>query len=134
MVEEGSKDAASAANGVGVEELASSSNPVHNEVAVSTIEKQDEASDKNKNQEKAKYSVPFYKLFSFADSKDVILMILGSLGAIGNGISLPLMTIFFGNLIQSFGDASTSHDVISEVSKVSLHCYLSFNVMRNNMN
>ncbi|KAI0510743.1 hypothetical protein KFK09_011352 [Dendrobium nobile] len=66
------------------------------------------------------HTVPFYKLFSFADPSDVFLMILGSVGALANGAALPLMTVLFGNLIQSFGGAKDIHDVVHRVSKVSL--------------
>ncbi|KAG6525619.1 hypothetical protein ZIOFF_015581 [Zingiber officinale] len=79
-----------------------------------------ESSSQNDNQDKGKHTVPFYKLFSFADSTDVILMTLGTLGAVGNGLALPLMTVLFGNLIQSFGGESNPHDVLHEVSKVAL--------------
>ncbi|XP_050236017.1 ABC transporter B family member 11-like [Mercurialis annua] len=62
-------------------------------------------------------SVPFHKLFSFADSKDIILMIIGTVGAVGNGLSLPLMNIFLGDTIDAFGQ---NKDVLHAVSKVSL--------------
>ncbi|WOL11783.1 hypothetical protein Cni_G20547 [Canna indica] len=117
MGREGGKDAISDADGVRTEEHGSSSKSVSNE----SSEKQDkEANGKDNKQDKSNNIVPFYKLFSFADSADTILMIVGSLGAIGNGVSLPLMTVLFGNLIQSFGGASSSHDVIDKVSKVAL--------------
>ncbi|KAH6787539.1 P-glycoprotein 11 [Perilla frutescens var. hirtella] len=64
-------------------------------------------------------AVAFYKLFAFADSIDKILMIIGSIGAVGNGISLPLMTVLFGDLVDSFGQNQTKH-VVSVVSKVAL--------------
>ncbi|KAL2535199.1 ABC transporter B family member 4 [Forsythia ovata] len=64
-------------------------------------------------------AIPFYKLFTFADSKDIILMIVGTIGAIGNGLCLPLMSILFGELIDSFGQTQTEH-VVSVVSKVAL--------------
>ncbi|KAL0903147.1 hypothetical protein M5K25_027503 [Dendrobium thyrsiflorum] len=76
-----------------------------------------EASEKKKENNR---TVPFYKLFSFADPIDVLLMILGSVGALANGAALPLMTVLFGNLIQSFGGAKDIHDVVHRVSKVSL--------------
>ncbi|KAL6504960.1 ATP-binding cassette, sub-B (MDR TAP), member 4 [Orobanche gracilis] len=62
-------------------------------------------------------AVSFYKLFGFADSKDKILMIVGTIGAVGNGLSLPLMTILFGELIDSFGDNQTQ-GVVEVVSRV----------------
>lgn len=63
-------------------------------------------------------SVPFYKLFAFADSTDYMLMIAGTIGAIGNGACMPLMTILFGDLIDSFGENQNNDDVVRVVSKV----------------
>lgn len=45
------------------------------------------------NEKERTNSVPFYKLFAFADSKDYMLMIAGTIGAIGNGMCLPIMTV-----------------------------------------
>ncbi|KAL3827731.1 hypothetical protein ACJIZ3_016533 [Penstemon smallii] len=76
--------------------------------------------DGDESQKKeATNTVPFYKLFAFADPMDKLLMIVGSTGAIGNGICLPLMTILFGELIDSFGQNQTT-GVVSVVSKVAL--------------
>ena len=75
---------------------------------------------KNEKKEDAQYTVPFYKLFSFADSTDVLLMIMGTVGAVANGAAMPLMTVLFGNLIQSFGGAQDIHEVVHRVSKVSV--------------
>lgn len=66
-----------------------------------------------------KHTIPIYKLFSFADRLDIILMIIGTIGAIGNGVSLPLMTVLFGNVINSFGNNSGTDEVIDAVSNVS---------------
>ncbi|XP_051118930.1 ABC transporter B family member 11-like [Andrographis paniculata] len=74
---------------------------------------------REESQRESANSVPFYKLFVFADSADKLLMIVGSIGAIGNGLSLPLMTILFGDLIDSFGQ-NQSKGVVSVVSKVAL--------------
>ena len=49
-------------------------------------------------------AVPLLKLFSFADSTDVALMIVGTVGAIASGLGMPLMTILFGQMINSFGN------------------------------
>ncbi|KAF3450533.1 hypothetical protein FNV43_RR06618 [Rhamnella rubrinervis] len=59
------------------------------------------------------------KLFTFADRLDVAMMIVGTVCAIGNGMSQPFMTLIFGNLINSFGSSNPSN-VVHEVSKVSL--------------
>lgn len=63
-------------------------------------------------------TVPFYKLFAFADLTDYVLMIVGTIGAVGNGICMPLMTILFGDLLNSFGQNQNNDDVVSVVSKV----------------
>ncbi|GER27684.1 ABC transporter B family member [Striga asiatica] len=64
-------------------------------------------------------TIPFYKLFTFADSWDKILMIVGTIGAIGSGLAQPLMTLIFGELIDVFGKANKD-SIVSEVSKVVL--------------
>ncbi|RYR36300.1 hypothetical protein Ahy_A10g051289 isoform A [Arachis hypogaea] len=71
---------------------------------------------RRRKKNKANQKVPFYKLFSFADRLDVILMIVGTLSAIGNGMSQPLMTLIFGKLINTFGSGDPSH-IVKEVSK-----------------
>ncbi|CAL9237236.1 unnamed protein product [Arabidopsis halleri] len=75
--------------------------------------------NKDEEHEKTK-TVPFYKLFAFADSFDFLLMILGTLGSIGNGLGFPLMTLLFGDLIDAFGQNQTNTDVTAKVSKVAL--------------
>jgi ATP-binding cassette subfamily B (MDR/TAP) protein 1 len=75
--------------------------------------------EKSEGDEETK-TVPFIKLFSFADSKDIFLMILGTVGAIGNGASMPIMSILFGDLINSFGKNQNNKDVVDLVSKVNI--------------
>ncbi|CAN7047988.1 hypothetical protein IGI04_025794 [Brassica rapa subsp. trilocularis] len=71
-------------------------------------------------EEKAK-TVPFYKLFSFSDSTDVLLMIVGSIGAIGNGLGFPLMTLLFGDLIDTVGRRNLfTNDIVELISKICL--------------
>nr|CAD1828627.1 unnamed protein product [Ananas comosus var. bracteatus] len=81
---------------------------------------QRERRKKKEKEEETNYTVPFHKLFAFADSTDIVLMILGTVGAVANGAALPLMTVLFGNLIDAFGGALDIHDVVNRVSKVSL--------------
>ncbi|XP_073138939.1 ABC transporter B family member 11-like [Henckelia pumila] len=64
--------------------------------------------------------VPFYKLFLFADSADYALMAIGFVSAIGTGVCLPIMTLLFGELADSFGQNVGTKSVVTEVSKVSL--------------
>ncbi|THG10813.1 hypothetical protein TEA_002096 [Camellia sinensis var. sinensis] len=65
-------------------------------------------------------TVPFFKLFAFADSADVVLMLFGTIGAVGNGICMPLMTVLLGQLIDSFGQNQNNKQVVRVVSQVSL--------------
>ncbi|XP_068335797.1 ABC transporter B family member 21-like [Pyrus communis] len=78
-----------------------------------------QGSDKSSEDEKLE-KVPFSKLFSFADKTDIILMLVGTIGAIGNGLGMPLMTILLGEMINSFGSNQNNTDIVSAVSKVSL--------------
>ncbi|VYS61539.1 unnamed protein product [Arabidopsis thaliana] len=65
-------------------------------------------------------TVPFYKLFFFSDSTDVLLMIVGSIGAIANGVCSPLMTLLFGELIDAMGPNQNNEEIVERVSKVCL--------------
>ncbi|RVX01613.1 ABC transporter B family member 4 [Vitis vinifera] len=57
--------------------------------------------DSEKSKEEGKPStVPFHKLFSFADSTDMLLMITGTIGAAGNGICLDVSNFPFRNAIS----------------------------------
>ncbi|XP_006644533.3 ABC transporter B family member 4-like isoform X1 [Oryza brachyantha] len=59
-------------------------------------------------------------MFRYADRLDVLLMALGTVGALGNGLSEPLMSVLFGNVINSFGE-NTSRTVLRSVTKVVLN-------------
>ena len=43
------------------------------------------------------------KLFSMMDAKEVVILVVGIIGGIGNGVSQPLLCIVFGDLIDSMG-------------------------------
>lgn len=73
----------------------------------------------NKKKEKTN-TISFYKLFAFADRTDIMLMIIGTIGAIGNGLCMPLMTTILGDLIDSFGQNQNNDRVVHVVSRVAL--------------
>ncbi|CAM6099091.1 unnamed protein product [Calypogeia fissa] len=75
-----------------------------------------------KKKDEAIQTVSLRKLFEFADGIDVLLMIVGSIGAIGAGVAQPLMTLLFGELINAFGQnyATSTHRLVHEVNKVVL--------------
>eukprot|EP00250_Pteridium_aquilinum_P013715 c21526_g1_i1 orf=740-4684(+) len=76
-------------------------------------------------------SVPLYKLFSFADSLDYVLMFLGTLGACVHGAAIPVFFIFFGKLIDAFGaHVSDPNAMGREVAKYAMNFfYLGLAVM-----
>ncbi|OVA13521.1 ABC transporter [Macleaya cordata] len=76
--------------------------------------------ENSKGEEESVNTVPFYKLFAFADSKDVTLMVIGTIAAAANGAAMPLMTLLMGELIDSFGQTQGTNNVVKEVSKVAL--------------
>ncbi|KAL4377849.1 hypothetical protein GQ457_02G001840 [Hibiscus cannabinus] len=89
------------------------------EAPVSGENGENQDSESSKGDEKTN-SVPLYKLFAFADLRDIVLMIVGLIGAIGNGLCMPLMTILFGDLIDAFGQNQSNNKVVDAVSKVAL--------------
>ncbi|KAH6789704.1 P-glycoprotein 12, partial [Perilla frutescens var. frutescens] len=66
-----------------------------------------------------KKTAPSHSLFSSADSRDKFLMAIGTIAAIGNGLSQPLNALIFGDLLDAFGK-SQSNEIVSLASKVSL--------------
>lgn len=76
-------------------------------------------SEKSKGEEDdSKNTVPFYKLFAFADSTDVFLMIVGTVAAVANGVAMPLMALLMGEVVNAFGGTTNNHDIVEKVSKV----------------
>ncbi|EEF43200.1 ABC transporter B family member 21 isoform X1 [Ricinus communis] len=76
--------------------------------------------EKVNDKEKDIHTVPYYKLFSFADSLDILLITIGTVAAFGNGICMPLMTILLGELIDSIGKSASTSTVAHNVAQVSL--------------
>lgn len=81
-------------------------------------------------EKKKEQSLPFFKLFSFADKFDHLLMITGSIGAIIHGSSMPVFFLLFGEMVNGFGKNQMDlHQMTHEVSKVKnqIISFLSFN-------
>ncbi|KAF5200751.1 Abc transporter b family protein [Thalictrum thalictroides] len=73
-----------------------------------------------KGGEDRKNNISLYMLFSLFDPIDIVLMILGAIAALLNGLSVPLTTYLFGQLVDTFGGTAHSNNVVQEISKVSL--------------
>lgn len=84
----------------------------------SNIQENNQPEEGKEKEDHRPNTVPFHKLFVFADSKDVVLMVLGTLGAIANGMTWPMTALLLGNMIDAFGGAANKHDVVKRVSKV----------------
>ncbi|KAJ3685940.1 hypothetical protein LUZ61_015104 [Rhynchospora tenuis] len=67
-----------------------------------------------------KKKVPLYKLFTFADGFDVVMMVIGAAAAMANGMAQPMMTFIFGDVINAFG-GGTEENVLHRVTKVILN-------------
>jgi ATP-binding cassette subfamily B (MDR/TAP) protein 1 len=73
--------------------------------------------DGETKKEDPRKGVSFMALFRYADAMDLLLMLVGTVAALGNGVSQPLMIVIFGDVIDAFGSATT-HDVLHRVNKV----------------
>lgn len=65
--------------------------------------------------------VSLRQFFRYASTNDALLMAFGIFCALVNGAGLPLFSVFFGELIDSFG---TSANLLDDVGKVALVFFL----------
>ncbi|EGC38102.1 ABC transporter B family protein [Dictyostelium purpureum] len=80
-------------------------------------------SDDKKEEEGVGPQVPFFKMFRFANKVDILLMVLGTLGAMANGVSMPAISIVFGRLMNVFSPQNLNDpafDLVDEVTKNAL--------------
>lgn len=77
--------------------------------------KKDNGKDKKEEEKKPEYpdSVSLGKLFSYADKWDILLMVLGTIGAIGNGAAQPISFIIFGKVLEKFIDFGASQSNVT---------------------
>ncbi|KAM0921306.1 hypothetical protein ACQ4PT_006948 [Festuca glaucescens] len=61
--------------------------------------------------------VSFTGLFRYSDGTDLLLMLVGTVAALANGMSQPVMTVIFGDVIDAFGGATTGN-VLNRVNKI----------------
>lgn len=84
-----------------------------------SVEKPEAAAAPEKKKEQ---SIPFHKLFCFADKYDCVLMLTGSIGAVIHGSSMPVFFLLFGQMINGFGQNQSDLDkLVNEVSKYALY-------------
>ena len=79
-------------------EIEAKSDPVH---LGANVNKVSQKSDGQLSEVSAE-SVPYLRLFRFADTREKILIAVGILAAVVGGCSMPVMIILFGNLADAF--------------------------------
>lgn len=81
-----------------------------------TKEDEKKLGEDTKNSDK---SISVSVLFGCADSTDVMLMVLGTIGAIGDGASLPTLLLFVSHLFNSLGHITPQ--LMTKVDEVSTY-------------
>ncbi|KAJ0092050.1 hypothetical protein Patl1_24721 [Pistacia atlantica] len=103
------------------EQASASASTSHSPVEDSQEPPKNADTQQRKKTEENTHVLPYYKLYSFADFTDFLLIGVGTVAAIGNGICMPLMTVLLGNLVNAFGQNANIKQVVDEVSKASLN-------------
>ncbi|PSS23647.1 ABC transporter B family member 1 like [Actinidia chinensis var. chinensis] len=67
-----------------------------------------------KKPDSASLSAGFFEIFRFADGLDWVLMVIGTIGAVVHGSSLPLFLRFFADLVNSFGSNANNMDKMTQ--------------------
>ncbi|XP_066314800.1 ABC transporter B family member 4-like [Miscanthus floridulus] len=75
--------------------------------------------DGEEKKDAAPAKVSLLGMFRYADRLDILLMAVGTVAAVANGVAEPLVSLLFGKVIDSFGD-STVQNILRSVSKVVL--------------
>ncbi|CAI5470840.1 unnamed protein product [Closterium sp. Yama58-4] len=88
------------------------------------LEPGDEKKLAESKEEEKKEDVPtvyYWQLFKFADKWDILLMIVGSVCAIGLGMAMPMISLLFGELTNAFGQNTTDvNKLMDAVTSVAL--------------
>ncbi|GLJ36728.1 hypothetical protein SUGI_0739320 [Cryptomeria japonica] len=80
------------------------------------------STQKEDRSENSYQSVPIWKLFKYADSTDWWLVGLGTFGAIGDGLYLPVLLAVLTNVLNTLGNGPSSNgpQFLSNIRKFSL--------------
>ena len=91
-------------------EIEAKSDPVHLGANVNKVRQK---SDGQLSEVSAE-SVPYLRLFRFADTREKILIAVGILAAVVGGCSMPVMIILFGNLADAFVSDARSENCLDQ--------------------
>lgn len=75
--------------------------------------------DENAEKEEKPPSVPYFKLFRFTTPTEKFLMLIASVCAVLHGALLPLWTIVFGGVLDTFADSQPPNQTVSDEDLVS---------------
>ncbi|ERN08208.1 hypothetical protein AMTR_s00018p00194380 [Amborella trichopoda] len=79
-------------------------------------EEEEEKKEKSKSHERT--SLPFYKLLSYADMGDVMLMAMGTVGAIVHGMAQPVGYLLLGKALSAFGNIHDTSAMVTAIYEV----------------
>ncbi len=68
--------------------------------------KRKQAEEKERERLEAENAVPLFSLFRFADATDILLMIIGTIGACGAGAILPVLSVLMGDFADKVNDTT----------------------------
>ncbi|KAJ0978044.1 hypothetical protein J5N97_013518 [Dioscorea zingiberensis] len=54
------------------------------------------------------------------DGADFVLMAVGAVAALANGVSSPLMIVIFGDIMDALGETANTNEIVPAVSKVAI--------------
>eukprot|EP01132_Coremiostelium_polycephalum_P006617 gene6617-8188_t len=75
-------------------------------------------------------TVSFFSMFRFATTIDKIQIVVGFIASILVGCAMPMFSIIFGRILNSFSPQDPEYDLLKEVSKLSLiFVYIGIGVM-----
>ncbi|KAH8422518.1 ABC transporter ATP-binding protein [Aspergillus melleus] len=101
-----------------------STNPTDSDQAE---DRHDEAEKQNESPQQSVSLANYFRILSYTNRRDRIVLAVGVLSSIGSGVPLPIMNIVFGGLVGEFteyftpGSSVSESDFKSQVSQLSLY-------------
>ena len=68
--------------------------------------------------------INFNKFFTYITTKDKMLMVFGTIGAVVAGVLLPCISLAFGSITNSFDPAKGANAMMESMKKITLYICL----------
>ncbi|KAK0596317.1 hypothetical protein LWI29_014603 [Acer saccharum] len=91
---------------------------------VSVYNEGDEEEEEEEEEEEVAKPIGLFSLFKYSTKFDMVLVILGCIGALINGGSLPWYSLLFGNFVNKIGKESKNFDKTQMMKEVEHICLL----------